>query len=260
VRALSDLQRGVRDALVLNEISEVESLLVGGRDARKRLAIHQRHYRTSLITALLDRFPATVWLVGSAPVTEAARAFVRERPPSRPCIAEYGEEFPAFLAAQHGAMEIPYLGPFAELEWHLSRLSLAIDVPPLAVADFSPVGAALGEATLSLQSGVHYTHAEWPIDELMSLYLSDSAPDQFRLEPGDLWLELRGARGTLRMLRLNHAEFTFREALVRGESLADAAISALDIDPAFEAGQALLNLVGDGLVIACDAPEPGGAA
>ena len=34
--------------------------------------IHQRHYATSLTRALVERFPATVWLVGSELVTRAA--------------------------------------------------------------------------------------------------------------------------------------------------------------------------------------------
>ena len=91
----------------MGEAETVAPLLVGGNDPRKRLAIHHRHYETSLVTALLDRFPATIWLVGSTFVTETARQFVRRRPPSRPCIAEYGEEFPAFLSAILGAAELP---------------------------------------------------------------------------------------------------------------------------------------------------------
>ena len=113
--ALRDLQKSVRDALVRGDGSRVEPVLVGGRDARKRLAIHQRHYHASLVTALLDRFPATVWLVGSVFVTQAAREFVYENPPSKPCIAEYGERFPGFLATRPGASRIPYLRQFGEL-------------------------------------------------------------------------------------------------------------------------------------------------
>ena len=37
-----------------------------------RLAIHRRHYVASLTRALVERFPATVWLVGSELVTHVA--------------------------------------------------------------------------------------------------------------------------------------------------------------------------------------------
>jgi hypothetical protein len=254
VPALADLQAGVRDALITGKGAALEPLLLGGADASKRLAIHQRHYAASLVTALLDRFPATVWLVGSALVTDAARQFVRRHPPTRPCIAEYGEEFPDFLASRPGATEIPYIRQFAELEWHLSRLSLAVDAPAVNPAGVSDIDlAALTDARASLQPGVHYQHADWGIDELISLYLSDSAPERFVLQPGDVWLELRGARGELRIGRLVRADFVFRAALACGRSLGDAAISALDIDAGFDAGRSLRDLLDQGLVVMIDA-------
>ena len=183
---LADLQGTIRQAVVLGEASAVAPLLLGGSDARKRLAIHHRHYETSLVTALLNRFPATVWLVGSPFVTAAAIQFVRDRPPSRPCIAEYGEDFPGFLSAVNGAAELPYLRPFAELEWHMSRLSLAITRPALSQADLSAIEpATLADVRIALQPGVHYLHAAWDVDNLIRLYLTDSAPNQFALQNGD---------------------------------------------------------------------------
>ncbi len=258
---LADLQGSVRQAVVLGEASAVAPLLVGGSDARKRLAIHHRHYETSLVTALLDRFPATIWLVGSTFVTAAARQFVRNRPPSTPCIGEYGEDFPAFLSAERGAAEFPYLRPFAELEWHLSRLSLAVTLPALSQADLSALDPdTLADVRITLQPGVHYFHAAWDVDSLIRLHLTDSAPDRFSLQSGDVWIELRGARGELQINRLDRANFAFRAALFAGQLLGDATVSALDLDPTFDAGQALATLITGGFVTATDVRRPGGTA
>lgn len=254
--SLSDLQKRVRDTVVLSGAFGLESLLVGGRDPSKRLAIHQRHYRVSLIRALLERFPATVWLVGSSFVTDAADEFARTRPPSRPCIAEYGETFPEFLATRPSAAGISYLRQFAELEWHLSRLALAVEVPALTMHDLSTSDfSVVGDATVALQPGVHYLHTDWAIDELISLYLSDDSPDHFTLQRGDVWLELRGVRGELSMNRLGHAEFAFRAALVAGESISGATLSALEIETTFNPGRALLQLVRHRLVVALHRSE-----
>jgi hypothetical protein len=257
--ALADLQAGVRRALLEGEPTAFEPLLVGGCDGRRRLEIHQRHYIASLVMSLLDRFPATVWLVGSEFVRHAAQQFVRQHPPTRPCIAEYGEEFPAFLMAQTGEGKLPYLGQFATLEWHLGRLSLAVDLPGpngAALSAFDP--GALTDATVTLQPGVEFLSAQWAIDELMSLYLSDQAPDRFTLDTGDEWLELQGCRGELRMTRLTHSDFAFRAGLAAGRMIGDAALSALEIDPAFDAGGALLNLLDEGLIVTIDAPRAEG--
>lgn len=186
--ALADIQAAVRDALVRGDRSVATPLLSGGAHPEHRLAIHQRHYATSLTRALLDRFPATVWLVGSELVTDAATSFIREEPPSKPCMAEYGESFPRHLGAHPAAGSLPYLPQFAELEWHLGRLALATEESP----------------------HMHYLHLEWSLDELIGVYLADAAPDQFALRREDVWLEVRGLRGTLEMRRLTKDDFLQR--------------------------------------------------
>jgi hypothetical protein len=188
---LADIQAAVRDALVRGDRRAAAPMLAGGSHPEHRLAVHQRHYAASLTRALFDRFPATVWLVGSALVTEAADSFIREQPPSKPCIAEYGESFPQHLAAQPSAAALPYLSQFAELEWHLGRLALATDDSP----------------------NVHYLHLDWSLDELIGAYLDDSAPDAFALRHEDVWLQVRGLRGTLEMHRLTMHEFLARASV-----------------------------------------------
>lgn len=187
---LAEIQAGIRDAVVTGSSAAVAPLLIGGAHPEQRLAIHQRHYLASLTRALVERFPATVWLVGSELVTHAATSFVREQPPSKPCIAEYGDDFPCYLAAHPAAQSLPYLAQFAELEWHLGRLALATDE----------------------SANVQHLHLEWSLDELIGLYLTDSAPDEYTLRLEDVWLEMRGLRGELQMNRLTAEEFAYQVA------------------------------------------------
>jgi len=194
--ALADIQSAIRDALVRGDRSVLAPMLSGGADPEQRLAIHQRHYAASLTRALLDHFPATVWLVGSELVTDAATSFVRERPPSKPCIAEYGESFPRHLGEHPAARSLPYLSQFAELEWHLGWLALATEDSP----------------------HLRYLHLHWSLDELIGVYLSDSAPDQFSLRHEDVWLEIRGLRGSLELHRLAPDDFLRRAS---GQSAGD---------------------------------------
>jgi hypothetical protein len=158
--------------------------MVGGGDPLPRLAVHIRHYQGSLTRAIVERFPATVWLAGSALVTEAAAAFVRSRPPTRPCLAEYGETFPDFLEAWLGAAHLPYLAQFATIDWHLGRLAIATSDPPVVL------------------------RLDWSLDELMTFFLSDQAPDAYTLRAETVWLEVRGARGELSLQRRTEGGLT----------------------------------------------------
>ena len=46
-------------------------------------------------------------------------------------------------------------------------------------------------------------HLDWSLDELMAIFLTDNAPEQFTLRREDIWLEIRGLRGALQMHRLS---------------------------------------------------------
>lgn len=247
--SLADLQANVRRALTSGDVTSLASVLVGGGSPLHRLAIHQRHYQASLVTALLEKFPATVWLIGSDAVAQAAQAFVRTHPPLRPCIAEYGSDFPALLAASHSDAMPPYVRSFAELEWAVAQASIAITEPPAIFSDVAAVGAeALPGTALRLQPDLRFVHAKHAVDELMKVYLGGTEPDQFTLADEDVWIQVRGARGDIGLARLDAPTFTFRTALLGGQALGHAVEQALGRDAAFDAPSALRMLIAEGLV------------
>jgi hypothetical protein len=187
---LADVQRGIREAVVNGDGEALVPILVGGTRPQHRLAIHRRHYVASLTRALVERFPATVWLVGAELVMHAATSFIHDHPPSRPCIAEYGDGFPRYLGAHPATASLPYVAQFVELEWHLGRLALSTEE----------------------SRNVQYIHLDWTLDELIGFYLTNAAPDEYALRQEDVWLEIRGLRGELEMNRLTGEEFACRVA------------------------------------------------
>jgi hypothetical protein len=247
--SLSDIQSGIRSAVVESSFDHIAPWLTGGSDPTRRLAIHRRHYHASLIETVIGRYPATGWLLGGSALTAAASAFVATRPPRVFCMAEFGAEFPAFLASQDFLRELPYLRSFAELEWCVGAVSVAVSETPVGLdwlAAQSPDD--LEGATLRLQPGLAWVEAGWSVDELLQAYLSVAAPDSFPLVEGPRWIEVRGARGDIAMHLLTADHWHFRRALSRGASIHDAASAALDIAPDFDAGAALVDVFASGLI------------
>ena len=212
VPSLAEAQTRIRDAVVLGAMADAMPLLVGGRDPVARLAVHHRHYEASLVQAILRRFPGVVWLTGEAFTRAAAMDFVRWFPPSAPCIAEYAESFPDFLARRPDAEHAPYLRWFARLEWHLGQVALAINAPSLRMeelAAFEP--AALPDLVLGLQSGLRFLEAPWPVDDLARLHLAGAAPDRFVMHPHPFgcrsaeFAEASGSTGSTRRPSLSEA-------------------------------------------------------
>lgn len=246
---LAEFQAQARGAILDGDALRLRSVLTGGRDPLTRFAIHQRHYEASLVRALIEKFPATVWLAGSSFVTEAARAFVQRHPPHAPCIAEYGADFPAYLAGRADAERADWLRSTGELEWRLGRVALAVDHAPIGIDALRSIEAArLADCTVVLQPGLSYLAADWPVDDLVKLFLSETAPDSYTLTAERVFLEVRGARGTFSMARLSAGAFAFRQPLAQGSTIGNAAEAALDADRGFDAGTALLQLIADGLV------------
>ena len=256
--SLAETQTRLHAAIVEDDAAGLLPLLVGGHEPAKRLAIHQRHYETSLVTALLGKFPAVVWLVGAPFATEAAREFVHRHPPTAPCIAEYGRKFPDLLASRPGAERLPYLRWFGEIEWHLGHVAVAIDRPSLTMDALAALeAAALPDVSLVLQPGLRYLAAPWPVDDLIKVYLSEAAPDHYVFEPAEVQLEIRGARGEFRIDRLEPATFVFRQALAAGHTIGSAAEEALQSDTTFDPGRALAAVLADGLAAAVNLPNQG---
>jgi hypothetical protein len=254
--SLADIQRQMRAAILVDPAAEIPAALIGGREPLKRLAIHRRHYETSLIEALLRRFPATHWLLGTRSFTETARAYVYHQPPTTPCIAEYGSDFPGYLASRPAGARVPGLSAFGELEWRLGEIALCIDHPPCSMARLADVATqALPEVSLRLQPGLRYVEAAWPVDELMVLYLNARAPSQYVMAPCPIRLQISGARGAFWIERLDPPVFVFRRALADGQAIGVAAERALEAEPTFDIGDALAKLVAEGRMIGFELPS-----
>ena len=253
--SLVETQRRIRRAVVDADSGTALSMLVGGPDPRTRLAIHQRHYETSLVTALLNRFPATGWLVGSAQLLEPARSFIRQRPPRAPCIAEYGRGFPDWLRTSPVANRVPYLSAFAEFDWHLGRVAVEVEQSPVEISTLAAVPpTSVPDVQVMLQPGLHYLSANWPIDELMRLFVTNTAPDRLTQSSESVWLEIRGARGDFSFHRLAESDFTFRLSLCQGGTLGASAERALGVDATFDPGPAVAGLFTAGLAVGATNP------
>lgn len=246
---LAELQRQVRDALIIGDADTLAAPFVGGARPARRFDIHRRHYEESLTAAVVGRFPATAWLIGPARLEAAARSFVHAHPPMVPCIAEYGGAFPGFLATWPETQPLTYVPAFADLDWHLGRLAVSVDMPSCGTDQLMQIGAdTLPDAPVVFQAGTHYQHAPWDIDSLIKLYLADTAPESWTLCHEDVYLEVRGSRGTFRFSRLTAPDFAFRISLAAGRTFGDAAVRALELDPAFDPGAALRAVVDERLM------------
>jgi hypothetical protein len=212
-----------------------------------RLAIHRRHTRVSLTTALARSYPATEALVGEAFFAAAAARFIAAEPPRDPVVALYGAAFPDFLGRLDACAGLPWLADVARLEWLIARASLALPPAPVDPATLPNEPAAIARLRLRWNDVVALLASPWAVGEIVAaIRLCAGMPERLDLDtlPPARLCVLPGAAGP-RVIDLSPAEFAFRAAIRGGETLAAAAARA---GPSLDPGEALAALLADGAV------------
>ena len=206
----------------------------GAIPAAARLAVHRHHVQASLGAALAATFPTVEALVGPDFFRRMARDFVRHHLPSQPVLAEYGEDFPSFIAGYEPASGLPYLSESAGLDW---ALNLALQAPmgtPLTAADLAAIPAEhLPAMTLRMASGACVIRSAYPLDRIRQASQShDEATVDLNSGPCDLLIMRRLEDSTF--VSLSAGEAAFVAGLLDGATLEAAAGAAFQADPAFD--------------------------
>jgi hypothetical protein len=245
VPSLRELERDLRAALLGGDDGPARAAVQGdGLDPGARLGIYRHHVTTTLTAALQATFPVVCRLVDERFFAYAADRFIRDTPPSGPCLFEYGADFADFLAGFPPCHALSYLADVARLEWALQRALHAPEAAPLpmrAVEGVAPEAAA--SLTFSLDASASWLASPYPTDRIWRANQTDApGPEVVDLAAGEARLEAR-RRG-------DHAIFAFRRALATGANLAAATGAALAVDPTFGLAPALVALFEDELPVA----------
>src|SRR5262245_48231207 len=152
---------GGPEAAILGEIAG------DGLEPAARLAIYRHHVLATLTDALAATFPVVVRLVDARFFAYAADAYIRRHPPAGPCLFEYGESLPDFLATFPACRHLEYLPDLARLEWAMNHALHAEDAVALDPRWLARVPAeALGRLRLRLHPSARLVASPWPVDAI----------------------------------------------------------------------------------------------
>ena len=244
--ALRDLQAAFAAQLVGRDSADLASAVVGDSiPADARLRVYRHHVGHSLGAALAATFPTVQALVGDDFFQAMARAFVAREPPTQPVLAEYGVEFPAFVAGYEPAQRLPYLADVARLDWALNVAFHSPATRRLAAADLAAVAVErLPSLTVGLSDGAALIGSKYPIDRIWHASQPGTSTDAVDLAAGraDL-LVLRRADDAF-FVTLAAGEAAFVAVLIDGNALELAAAAGLQADAAFDLSMAFARLLG----------------
>jgi len=198
-----------------------------GSDPARRLAVHRNNVLSSLIDALADTFPVAQELVGEAFFRALCASFVRAKPPRTPVLAQYGAEFPDFVAGFPPAASVPYLADVARLEWMRVWAYHAADAAPVGSAALESLftcDEALGSMPLTLHPSVCAFSSAFAAVAIWSAHQGIGDLADIDIHASDCALVLRQGLEVV-VLPAAAETIAFVESLQRGERL-DAAIAA----------------------------------
>ncbi len=206
-------------------------------DPARRFAVYRNNVIVSLVDALADTFAVTQELVGETFFRAMARLFAYANPPTSRLMVFYGEAFPGFVERFPPAASVPYLADMARLEFLRVRAYHAAEVTPVRSEDIT--------AMLADEENLPYLnlaiHPALGVVDSMAAVVSLWAAHQ---GVGDLATVVPDVPETALVVRdgldvevmeVPRAAGAFIEALMRGETLGGALVSAQKLDPDFDA-------------------------
>ena len=204
--------------------------------AAARLDVYRHHVFASLGTALAATFPTVQALVGPDFFRGLARAFVGHALPLQPVLAEYGADFPAFIAGHEAARDLPYLADVARLDW---ALNLAFHAPSggrLQATDLSAVAAvsACRRCRSAWRLAPSLIRSRYPLARIWEASQPGAASETVDLNSGGADLLVLRRPDDAAFVILSAGEAAFMAVLAAGLSLEQAALEALRADPAFD--------------------------
>ena len=250
--ALRELQSAFLRAMFGPEEPQLlETIVSDGLLPVARLQIYRHHVLTSLTDVLQATFPVICRLVHERFFRYAADVYIRQHPPTAPCLFEYGAHFPAFLATFEPCRHLEYLADVARLEWAMhTALHAEVQVPldPAELGGLAPHNVA--QLTFQFDPSVTLLESPLPIDQIWRVHQADEevcAPVD--LNVGGVSLEIRRWGDDVGFRRLAPAIFAFRTTLAAGHALAMAAEAALAASQEFDCVAALHELLSDGVIV-----------
>jgi hypothetical protein len=201
-----------------------------------RLQVYRNNAFSSLTTALKDSFPVVCQLVDERFFGYAAQEYIRTRPPRAPRLAEYGEDFPDFLAGFEPVRHLAYLPDVARLEWAVNLAYHAPDAPTLDPARIAAVPQdRYPQLAFAAHPSVRLFASDFPVDRIWQAHQPGGDLETgIGLSSGGCRLLIDRHDQDIRFLTLDAAGFALAAALCGGRRLQEAYEAAAAIDGGFD--------------------------
>jgi hypothetical protein len=217
-----------------------------GKGVVKRYNVYRNNVMVSLIDALAAVYPAVQRITGVDFFRAMARFHIRATPPTSPLLFEYGRDFPAFIERYEHARPMQWLADTARLERAWLDAYHAEDAAPLSAETLAAVAPErLADLVFIAHPATRIVQSPFSVVTIFAANRSGekvgridaSSPEDALITRPDLDVVVR---------HLPPGGAVFLVNLMSGQSLGEAAASALQVSPAFDIAANIAGLIGAG--------------
>jgi hypothetical protein len=244
---------------LLDPTREPPSVVTGpnGKAAARRYDVYRNNVTVSLIDALAAIYPAVQRITGIEFFRAMARLHVRSTPPTSPLLFEYGREFPAFIERYVCAQSLPWLAGVARIERAWLDAYHAADAAPFSPIALSAVAPErLAEIVFTAHPATRIVRSQFSAVTIFAANRGTEPAGRIDVAtPQDALVTRPDFDVVVRQLPPGGA--VFLSALMSGQSLGEAAASALDDSPTFDIASNIAGLIEAGAFTSVISGEAG---
>lgn len=209
-----------------------------------RFAIYRNNVFAGLAGVLAARYPVVQRLLGDECFRGCCLRFVSDEPPRSPVLGDYGTDFADFLTALSDLASLPYLADVARLEWACHATlngDDAIVLTPEALSDIEP--GRVADLVLQRHPTACVLRSNYPVHSIWHTNMFDAATRTITADAAGEAVLVSRVDDQVSVMLLAPAAAAFTDVLFSGAPLADAAVAAAEIDPAFALAPTLAALL-----------------
>jgi hypothetical protein len=217
-----------------------------GKAAVRRYNVYRNNVTVSLIDALAAVYPAVQRITGVEFFRAMARFHVRATPPTSPLLFDYGHDFPAFIDTYEHGCAMPWLSDVARIERTWLDAYHAADVAPLSADALALVPPErLADVIFTAHPATRIVRSRFSAVTIFAANRGESVPGDIDAGTPEDALVTRPEMDVV-VRHLPEGGAVFLTNLMSGQSLGDAAASALQSSPSFDIAANIAGMIESG--------------
>ncbi len=232
-------------AALIDPERETPTIVAGpaGKGAVKRYNVYRNNVMVSLIDALAAVYPAVQRITGVDFFRAMARFHIRATPPTSPLLFEYGRDFPAFIAQYEHARSMPWLADTARLERAWLGAYHAEDAPPLSPEALGSVPLErLAVLVFTAHPATRIVRSPFSVATIFAANRGEGPVGRIDASVAEDALVARPDLDVV-VRHLPPGGAVFLTSLMSGQSLGEAAASALQASPTFDIAANIAGMI-----------------